>query len=469
MKQPSISSGDHSRGLRRSIAVVAAVLLVCCGDAPRASLAQPLDPQILTGEYRAWLDHGRTPAQVVAYVRKHAAGWSVADPLATAIPKVSPGDRLIFVAHDRSVLMVVVGETPLGKGGARLIGAHIDTPSPRVDTANLTRSGQATLSTSRYGGMRMHHWKHRPLAMVGRVVKAGGAVVDIALGFEQDDFAFFISQAQERTLMVTTGSMPAGDKDKAGTAMTIVDELHRRYGLTAADLNTAEIYLVPRERAREVGVDRSLIGAHGQDDRANSYAAWRAIMDIERTRPPRVTVMTWLVDREEEGSYHVAGAHSRFLETVYAYLLRAQGSPATEVTMARAFAASVAISADTPAAVNPNWPEVHEPLHGPIMGKGAVLFPFTGRGGKEGGSAANAQLVRSVMAAFERAGAMIQVGELGRVDEGGGGTIAKYLARRGIDVIDVGVPLISMHSPFELCNKDDLWSAYRGFAAWFMN
>jgi aspartyl aminopeptidase len=181
---------------------------------------------------------------------------------------------------------------------------------------------------------------------------------------------------------------------------------------------------------------------------------------------PRATAMVWLIDREEVGSFHPAGATSRMLELVFAYLLRAQASPATEAVMGRAFDRSLCISADTPAGLNPNWPEVQDERNAPVLGKGPALFPYTGHGGKQGGSAASAEFIRQVAASFDRAGVPLQYGLLGRVDEGGGGTVAKYLAERGMSVVDIGVAAVSLHSPLELTAKDDLWAAYLGFRAW---
>jgi aspartyl aminopeptidase len=243
-----------------------------------------------------------------------------------------------------------------------------------------------------------------------------------------------------------------------------VRELHRRYGLTAADLEASELYLVPKARAREVGLDRAMIGAHGQDDRSNSWAAWRAIRDLDAA--PARSAMVWLVDREEIGSSNTTGAKSRFLELVTAWLLRAEGAAASELGLERAFARSSSLSADSPAAIDPNWPDVHEVKNAPVLGGGPALFPFTGRGGKSGGSSASAEQMAEVAALFERAKVPLQYGELGRVDEGGGGTIASVIARRGIETVDVGIAVVAMHSPLEVTAIEDLWSTYRGFRAW---
>ncbi len=428
------------------------------GGSPAAAPA-PRDVEALVVQYREFLDRGRTASRAVRHAAERAPGFRRIDPL-TDTPRAAPGDRLLFVDRDHTAVFVSVGKRKLAASGARLIAAHVDTPAPRLDTSRLTRDNQARLTATRYGGIKGYHWLHRPLAAVGQVAVRGGRMVDVDLA----DVWFWGEEVLPNGhIAVTTSTTPTSDTP-AGPAATLVGELHRRYRLTAADLAAAEIFLVPREPAREVGLDRSLIGAHGQDDRANSFAAWRAALDIKS--PPERTAIVWLLDREEEGSRGPTGAGSRFLELVFAWLIEAESGPASEATLHRALAATVALSADTPACLEANWPEVHEMSAAPRLGGGPALFPFTGRGGKDGGSAARAELVASVLASFRRTGAPIQTGELGKVDEGGGGTVARDFAHRGIDVVDIGVCVASLHSPLELTSKADLWAAYRGFRAW---
>jgi aspartyl aminopeptidase len=436
--------------MRRLLPVAWVLSMGLAHAAPLAS------PDQLADDYRAFLDDGRTPARVVARLVKES-GFAVIDPAAAEPRKLHPGERLLFVDQGRTAVLVVIGTAPLARG-TRLIGAHIDTPSPRLQIGGLDRRGQVRLTARPYGGMRRHHWAHTPVAIVGRVARAGGEV-DVALGLD-DDFAFQVEPRGDDELEVITAVTPAEGK----AARTLMGELYRRYQLTARDLAASELYLVPRARARLVGVDRSMVGAHGQDDRVDSYAAWRAIRDLDGT-PPR-TAMVWLVDREEVGSSGRTGAKSRFLELVLAWLLRAEGTPATEATLLRVMGASLMLSADTPACIHPDWPEVEEEKNAPVLGRGPALFPFTGHGGKNGGSAAAPALIASVRRSFDKAGAALQFGELGRVDAGGGGTIAKYLAERGMDAVDVGICLVGMHSPMELAAVEDVWNAYRAFKYW---
>ena len=445
-----------------SARLVAAASLISCLGAPGSTGAagpRPLkSAEALASDYRAFLDRGRTPAHAIAYVLERG-GFRRVDASQPPSGDLAAGERLIFIDRDRSAILVVIGRRPIRTAGLRLIGAHIDTPAPRLDTTALTRQSQARIKTYRYGGTKSFHWFHRPLAIVGTLVDRSGRERRVELGLD-DDFTFW-AEPSGKDVVITAGSTPSGRGDGFDH---LVDVLHERYQVTAADLAGAELYAVPRERAREVGLDRALIGAHGQDDRANSYVGWRALADLDGVPP--ITAATWLVDREEEGSMGAAGARSRFLELVTAYLIRAQGGAVTEATLHRAMSKTVVLSSDTPACVNPNWPEVQELSNAPRAGGGAALFPYTGYGGKMGGSAATAELMAEVRATFERAKLPLQFGLLGHVEAGGGGTISKYLAERGAAVVDVGVCAMSIHSPLELVSVRDLWTTYSGFKAW---
>lgn len=449
----------------RLVALTALAFAGGCLGAPRAATGPSpgalVGVDALAADYRRFLDAARTAQHAVAYVLARG-GWRVVDPATPgATGSVSAGDRIAFVDRHRTILLVVVGERPLAEVGLRLIGAHIDTPAPRLITTSLSRESQKTLRTFGYGGTKTYHWANRALAIVGSVASSEGGETRIEIGLD-DDFAFWGQLQGNGELVITTSTTPTA-KDSGFTHL--VGELNRRYGLSATDLDTAELYVVPAERAREVGLDRSMIGAHGQDDRSNSYLAWRAATDL--AADPEVTAASWLVDREEIGSTGTTGARSRFLELVLGYLLRAQGSAVTEAVVHRLYARTEVLSSDTPACVNPNWDEVHELQNAPFAGRGPALFPYTGRGGKQGGSAASAELIARIRGLFERAKLPLQHGLLGAVEAGGGGTISKYLAERGAEVVDLGVCVMSIHSPLELSSKADLWALYRGFQTWF--
>ena len=456
---------------RLSLAAAAsAPLLAACvgalggpGTTAGHATPRPKTAAALATDYRAFLDDGRTAARAVAHAVAGAPTFRRVDLLSDE-PSASPGDRLVFVDRDRTAIFVIVGKRSIADGGVRLIGTHIDTPAPQLATTDIGRDGQLTLRAWRSGGTQLYTWLPRPLAVVGQVIARGGRVVDVDLGVAPgDDFALWGTEMDaEGHMTVIAGSTPPGDGPTA--APTLVGELHRRYQLTGPDLAAAELYLVPREGAREVGLDRALIGAHGQDDRASSYLAWRAALDVTGT--PEQTLIVWLTDREEVGSTGATGAASGVLELAYAWLLRAAGAPASETAISRALAETTALSADTPACLEANWPEVHEPSAAPLLGHGPAVFPFTGSRGKDGGSAARAELVGALLASLRRARVPFQTGELGRVDEGGGGTIAENFAGRGIDTIDVGLCVASLHTPFELTSVQDLWSTYRAYLHW---
>lgn len=455
------------------MACTVALTLAACA-APRTALATPAPARSetsLASEYRAWLDSGRSAADVIAFAIAHTTGFSRVDPTG-AVGKVSPGDHLMFVDHGRSALFVVIGQAPLETGGATVIGAHVDTPAPRIDFSRVARDKAKAPVVYGYGGIKPYHWLGRPLAIVGRAVKASGDEVTIAFGISGRGYPVWLDSynRKDRAFHLITGdntsAKSAGKAPKGQKPAPLVAAISQNFGLSAADLSAAELYLVPITAAREVGFGGRFIGAHGQDDRLNSYAAWRAVADVRGT--PARTAMVWLVDREEIGSTGPTGARAEFLELCYAYLLSARGGTVTEARLRRAMFASVALSADTPPVENPLWPEVMEPSISPKIGRGIVMFPHTGHGGKVGGSHARAELVAEILALADRLGVPLQVGELGRVDEGGGGTIAKYLGQRGMDVVDVGAAVMSMHSPFELSSKKDLAAAYHMYRGWLV-
>jgi aspartyl aminopeptidase len=445
----------------RLVFALIAALAACGGAAGGDGGLQPIaDQEAMAAEYRAFLDAGRTPADIVAWTAEQS-DWLVVDLSDVDQRRVHPGDRLVFIDRGRTALFVVVGKQPLARHGARMVCGHIDTPSPKLRaTVVVDEMGEARIIGDSYGGMRKHHWVGTPLGLVGRVAARGGREIPIRVGFG-DEFSLFGIAERDGSIVAVAASTARGKKETA--KITFLRYLNEQYDITADDLAASELYLVPVWPAREVGLDRSLIGAHGQDDRLNSYAAWRAVMDAGDTEH---TAIAWLVDREEIGSTGPTGARSRFLEMVYAWLLRAEGAKADERTLARAFAATSALSSDTPAALNPNFPEPHLKRLAPLIGNGPVMFPYAGRGGKQGSHTARAEIIRETLDVFEAAGAPVQTGELGKVEAGGGGTISKYLGERGIDVVDIGIPVISMHSTLELSSKADLWWGYLGFRAW---
>ncbi len=443
--------------MRVASALAMALVLSLCG------LARAQTADKLREPYLQYLAEARTPSELLRYTLK-GSKWRVIDANRDSPAKLNPGDHVVFVNEGRTALFVVIGKKPLVSAGARMVASHIDTPSPRLLLGKLTEGNQSVVLAGAHGGIKGAHWMGRPLSLVGMVVRSDGSRVDVELGASADDFSFFIEKREGGDYKVITGSMPTGEKNGAGG---FVDTLAKRYQLNADDLQTSELYLVPKMPARIVGVEAMMIGAHGQDDRSNSFIAWRAISELPGT--PERTAITWLVDREESGSRGRGGARSHFLELVYSYIIRSQGDTSvSEAELMRALAKTEALSADTPACVNPNWTEVHEAKHAPLLGRGPAMFPGTGKRGKIGGSQAHAELVAKALAAFRKAKAPVQTAELGRVDEGGGGTVAKFLEHRGIDAVDIGVCVVGMHSPFEISSLQDFLWAHKGFQQWFL-
>jgi aspartyl aminopeptidase len=372
---------------------------------------------------------------------------------------VHPGAAVTFVWRDRTALFVRVGARPLADG-LRIVGAHVDSPAPRVAADPVTEhAGVLELGASVYGGIKNAHWLYRPLRLVGVVTRRDGTSVDVDLGPEQGVGLTLELRGSEPTRL---GLAIASSMTRARLA----DEIESRLGVSVEDFAAAEIYAVPAEPPRDVGFDRQMIGAHGQDDRALSFAALQALLEIE---PGARTAAAFLVDREEIGSTGPTGARGPLLEEAIACLARGQGVPGARIdaVVREALARSQAISADVKSAINPNWPEVQEPKNASTMGKGPTLVKYTGHRGKQNASDAPPELARIVVDLAERAGVPLQRSESGKVDEGGGGTIAKFVAARGVDVIDVGVPLLSMHAPLEIVNKRDLSACVDLFAAFF--
>ncbi len=420
--------------------------------------------------YKQFLDQGRTARLSIRVANRWAkrAGFRIVDlDKPGACRKFAAGDKLVFVWHQRSALYVRVGRLPITRG-ATYVGAHVDAPALRL-TANpfaSNKDGWAQLTSYRYGGIKQFHYHRRALQLIGTVIRRDGSSVDVALGPKQG-ISFVISpevpwkwpkpkpgeprKPRPARIQLIAATSGAG---KAETAKLVTEALFKHYKLRKHDVRSAEIYAVPVSPARDVGVDRSMIGAYGQDDRSLSFAALRGLLEMRRA--PRHTAAAFLVDREETGSRGRTGAQAPMFEHAVACIARGQGVSRVDTAVRRSLSRSAALSTDVKSAINPNWPGVQEHKNAPTMGKGPTLVKFTGSRGKRGASDANPGLSRWVRTVAARAKVPLQRSETGKVDEGGGGTIAKFMARRGMNVIDVGVPLLSMHAPMEIVNKRDL-------------
>lgn len=425
--------------------------------------------------YKTFLDAGKTERECVTAAVKmlKAAGYQELDVKAS----YKPGDKVYQVNRGKALLITTFGEKPMSEG-VRINGAHID--SPRLDLKPnplYEKNDIAYFKTHYYGGIRKYQWATIPLAMHGVVVKKNGEVINICIGEEAGDPVFCISdllphlaaKQNERKLSegirgeelnIIVGSVPYTDDEvKEPVKLLALKLLNEKYGITEADFFRAEIEMVPAQKAADVGLDRSLVGAYGQDDRVCAYTALMA--EIETKNPPYTTI-TVLADKEEIGSEGNTGMHSHFFSHYLEYLAQMQGVDPKDV-----YRNSMCLSADVNAAYDPTFSDVFEANNSSYVNKGCVLTKYTGARGKSGASDASAETMAKVIAIMEENGVYWQAGELGAVDQGGGGTIAKFVAQLNIDVVDLGVPIVSMHAPFELASKLDVYNTYKAFKAFY--
>ena len=423
-------------------------------------------------EYMTFLDAGKTERLCAAETVRLAeqAGYK---PLVRG-QALKAGDKVYAVNMAKAVILFIVGTKPIEEG-MNILGAHID--SPRLDAKQnplYEESGFAYFDTHYYGGVKKYQWVALPLAIHGVVAKKDGEVIDVVIGEDENDPVFCITdllphlgaeqndrklsdgiKAEELNVLIGSDAVEEEDVKEAVKLNTLI-LLHEKYGITERDFTRAEIEVVPAHKARDVGFDRSMVGGYGHDDRVDAYPALMA--EIETKNPVHTTVCV-LTDKEEIGSDGVTGMQSMYVFHFLQLLCRAAGQD--DII---AFQNSVCLSADVTAAYDPSWAGAFEPKNGTYAGRGVAFFKYTGSRGKSSASDANAELVGDITRLLDANNVAWQIGELGRLDLGGGGTIAKYVANRGIPVLDIGVPVLSMHSPFEVIHKTDLYMAYRTFS-----
>lgn len=426
--------------------------------------------------YKAFLDRAKTEREAVQEIARAAkeAGFQEGY-------QRNGGRKFFFINKDKSIALAILGAAPIAEG-LRTVVSHID--SPRIDLKQnplYEEADMALLHTHYYGGIKKYQWVTIPLSLHGLVVKSDGSTLNIRIGEDLEDPVFVINdllphlsgktQDQKKLseaiegekLTVLAGSLPFPDAEaKERIKLRIMELLNQKYGLVEEDFISAELELVPAMKARDVGFDRSLVGSYGQDDRASAYTSLQAILSLQD--PPR-TVIVLFVDKEEIGSEGNTGAKSLFLESVIRNLIERSGLAATEALLKEVLANSKALSADVESALDPNYPEVHEKQNAGKIGYGVCLEKFTGARGKAGASDARAEYVGEIRRIFNANNVAWQMTEIGKVDEGGGGTVAKYLAVYGMDIIDCGAPVLSMHSPFEVASKADIYEAYKAYRA----
>ena len=425
--------------------------------------------------YKEFLDEGKTERECVSAALKllKAAGYQEFDPQAA----YQPGDKVYYVNRGKSIIASTFGKKPLSEG-LRINGAHID--SPRLDlkpNPMYEKEDLAYFKTHYYGGVRKYQWGTLPLALHGVVVKKDQTVMNITIGEDEGDPVFCITdllphlaaKQNERPLKdgikgeelnIVIGSLPYDDPDvKEPVKLLALSLLYDKYGITEKDFYRAEIEMVPAQKAKDVGLDRSLIGAYGQDDRVCAYTALMA--EIGAKKPARTT-LTILADKEEIGSTGNTGLDSDFVLHFIQDLCQLEGLRARDVLRA-----SLCLSSDVNAAYDPTFSSVFEPANSCYLNKGCVLTKYTGARGKSGSNDASAEIMAKVISILEDEGVYWQAGELGAVDAGGGGTIAKFVAGMDVDTVDLGVPVLSMHSPFEITAKLDVYNTYLAFKAFY--
>lgn len=390
--------------------------------------------------------------------------------------RLLPGDRRYYNNRGKNLFLIQKGTLPLEKDGVRILAAHID--SPRIDLKQnplYEEGNMAFLKTRYYGGIRKYQWTAIPLALHGVVITKDGESVSVCVGESDEDPVFYINDllphlAQDQntkplgtaisgeSLNVLVGGMPYPDSEVADKIkLNVLNILNERYGMTETDFQSAELCVVPAFKARDIGFDRALIGAYGHDDRVCAYPAMTAMMEAFDSEH---TLITILADKEETGSDGNTGMQCRLLMDIIEDLAECDGASGAAVR-----AASKCLSADVNAAFDPNYAEVYECKNAAMLSSGAVMSKYTGGRGKSSTSDASAEFVGLIRRIFENEGIAWQTAELGKVDVGGGGTVAKYIANLNIDTVDIGVAVISMHAPFEVISKVDLYSLHRAFVA----
>ena len=471
--------------------------------------AQLQELEKLNREYRDFLDNGKTERECIDTIVNtiEAEGYRELESLIESGEQVKEGDKVYSVCMNKSIAMFRVGKKPMTQG-MNILGAHID--SPRLDVKQnplYEDGGMAYLDTHYYGGVKKYQWVALPLAIHGVVVKKDGTTVEMNVGENEDDPVFFVSDLlihlaaeqlkktganviEGEALDLIIGSRPitlgsgAGEENKDGDSAEAAAEnegeesqekkkakeavkagilgiLKENYGIEEEDFLSAELEIVPAGKAREAGFDRSLILGYGQDDRVCAFPSMRAMLDVKEAER---TICCILVDKEEIGSVGATGMQSRFFENAVAELMSLSGEY-SELNLRRCLARSCMLSSDVSAGFDPSYASCFEKKNAAFMGKGMVFNKFTGSRGKSGSNDANAEYMAHLRSILDERGIVYQTAELGKVDVGGGGTIAYILALYGMNVIDSGVAVLNMHAPWEATSKADVYETYRGYIA----
>ena len=430
----------------------------------RISAEQKAEMNAYCKRYMDFMDAAKT--------EREATTWAIAEaekygfkPFVPGM-EAKPGDKIYYNCHDKAIALAVVGTESLAKG-ANICAAHVDSPRMDLKPNPLYEDSEiAYFKTHYYGGIKKYQWVTVPLALHGVVYRKDGSVVTVTVGEDDNDPILMVSdllihlsadQMQKTAskvigaeqLNVILGTEPLEGEGGDLVKLNVMKFLNEKYGLIEEDLLSAELTIVPAGKCREVGFDRSLISAYGHDDRVCAYAELEALFTIEQ---PTKTAVCILADKEEIGSVGISGMQSQYFEHFMGGLCDAQG-----VKLADCFANSFCLSADVSNAYDPNFPEVSDRRNNSMLNYGVSICKYTGRGGKGGASDASAEAMGHIRTTFEKAGVIWQIATLGKVDQGGGGTVAAYMANRNIVTVDAGVPVLSMHAPLELVSKLDCY------------
>lgn len=437
-------------------------------------------------DYKKCLDAGKTERECIALTieRAEAAGYKNIKDVIKSGEKVQAGDKIYAVCMNKMIAMFNMGTKPLEEG-MNILGAHIDSPRIDVKQNPLYENEEfAYLDTHYYGGIKKYQWVTIPLAIHGVIVKKDGTVVNVNIGEKDEDPVFVITDllihlaskqmdkkaagvVEGENLDLLIGSRPIEQdeslekKEKEAVKANVMNLLKEYYDVEEEDFISAELEIVPAGKARDCGFDRSIVLAYGQDDRVCAFTSLFAMLDVEKTER---TACCILVDKEEIGSVGATGMHSRFFENIVAELV-ALTEGESDLKVRRALMNSTMLSSDVSAAYDPMYAEVFEKRSSAFFGKGLVFNKFTGSRGKSGSNDANAEYLAKIRRAMDSQDVSYQFAELGKVDAGGGGTIAYIMANYGMEVIDSGVAVLSMHAPWEATSKADVYEAYKGYKA----
>ena len=418
----------------------------------------------LADEYKRFLDNAKTERKAASYMEDMAK---------------RAGIPFVRVFRGKVIALARPGKEDL-TSGIRLIVSHIDAPRLDLKQRPLYEKWDMTfLKTHYYGGIKKYQWLARPLAIHGRIIRSDGSALDISIGEDEREPVFTVldllphlakkeqyekklAEAIEAEKMnVLIGAIPIGDKEiKDRFKLAILKYLNEEYGIIEEDLISAELEVVPAGRARDVGLDRSMIGAYAHDDRICAFSAFKAILDCKDNQK---TAIALFLDKEEIGSDGATGAKSKLLEAFITEIMKDMGAKPSVTEIYSLLTRSKALSGDVNGALDPDYDDLHEKQNAARLGYGVCVTKFTGHRGKYEANDADAEYVGWLRRLFNEKGVVWQTGELGKVDEGGGGTVAKFLASYGMEIIDCGPAILSMHSPFEIAHKGDLYMTYKGY------